>query len=142
LIVALDALLMAYGHASLALFISSFFSTGGLPSRPPPAGIPPGGFNLFFGIGAFFLFATIIYILGAIFVASGKLSKLSYLGLIIMAVVDNILLVYTRLDSGNVFFNKVVHWSWSWFPRLGTVQVLVGQAVLIALCAILLTMSK
>ena len=142
MIVTLDSLLMAYGHASLALFIGSFFSTGGLPSRPPPAGMSPGGFNLFFGIGAFFLFATIIYILGAIFVASGKLSKLSYLGLIIMAVVDNILLVYTRLDPGNVFFNRIVHWSWGWFPRLGTVQVLVGQAILIVLCVSLLIISK
>ena len=104
--------------------------------------MPPGGFNLFFGIGVFFLFATIVYILGAIFVVSGKLFRLSNLGLIIMAVVDNILLVYTRLDPGNVFFSRIVHWSWGWFPRLGTVQVLVGQTVLVALCAILLTRSK
>jgi len=136
-IVALDALLMAYGHAPLSLFLSSFFRTGAPPPRLPPTGMPPGGFGFFFAIGAFFLFATIIYVLGAIFVASGKLFKLANIGLIIMAAVDNILLIYTRTVAGNVFFNRAFSWSWDWFPRLGTVQVLVGQFIIIVLCAVL-----
>ena len=134
--VALDSLLMAYGHAPLALFLASFFRTGGLPVRPP-AGLPPGGFGFFFALGAYFLFSTIVYFLGAIFVASRLFYKFSNLGLIVMAVVDNILLVYTRTVPGNIFFNRIVPWSWSWVPKLGTVQVLVGQTVLIVFCAIL-----
>jgi len=135
-IVVLDSLLMAFGHAPLALFLRQLFMMGGPPARPLSSG-PPGGFGFFTAIGAFFLFATIIYILGAIFVASGILFKLANFGLIVMAIVDNILLVYTRTVQGNIFFNRIVHWSWDWFPRLGTVQVLVGQTILIVLCAIL-----
>jgi hypothetical protein len=126
---------MAYGHAPLALFISAFFRTGA-PVRPPPGGLPPGGFGMFFGIGAYFLFATIIYVLGAIFIASGKLFRLSNVGLFVLALVDNVLLVYTRAMP-NVFFNRIIPWSWSWYPRLGTVQVLIGQAILMVLCAYL-----
>jgi hypothetical protein len=128
---------MAYGHAPLALFLAQFFRTGGPFVRPPAGGMPPGGFGFFFALGAYFLFSTIIYFLGAIFVASGRLYKLSNFGLIVMAVVDNILLVYTRAVPDNIFFNRIVPWSWSWFPRLGTVQVLVGQTILIVFCAIL-----
>jgi len=134
-LVALDSLLMAYGHAPLALFLGSLFRTGGPPVRPPAAP-PPGGFGFFLAIGGFFLFATIIYVLGAIFIASGRLFKLANIGLILMALVDNVLLVYTRVMP-NIFFNRIVHWSWDWFPRLGTVQVLIGQTLLIVLCAIL-----
>lgn len=134
-IVALDALIMAYGHAPLALFLASFFRTGGPPVRTLAA--PPGALPFFLALGGYFLFATIIYVLGAIFVASGKLFKLANFGLIVMALVDDILLVYTRTVSNNIFFNRIVPWSWDWFPRLGTVQVLVGQTILIVLCAIL-----
>jgi hypothetical protein len=98
--------------------------------------MPPGGFTFFTALGAYFLFATIIYVLGAIFVAAGKLFKLSNFGLIVMALVDNILLVYTR-TMPSVFFNRILPWSWDWYPRLGTVQVLVGQTILIVLCAFL-----
>ena len=104
--------------------------------RPPPGAMPPGAFGFFLAIGGFFLFATIIYVLGAILVASGKLFKLANLGLIIMALVDNILLVYTR-TMPNIFFGRIIPWSWDWFTHLGTVQVLIGQTVLIVLCAIL-----
>jgi hypothetical protein len=135
-IVALDALVMSYGHAPLALFIGSLFRTGGPPMRPPPGGLPPGGFVFFFALGGYFLFATIIFLLGAIFVASAKLFRLANFGLIVMSVVDDLLLVYTR-TMPNVFFNRVIPWSWDWFPRLGTVQVLVGQTLLMVLCAIL-----
>jgi hypothetical protein len=133
-IVALDSLIMAYGHAPLALFLNSFFMQGG--PRPPPSGMPRGGFTFFPALGGYFLFATIIYVLGAIFVAARKLFKLSNSGLIVMALVDNILLVYTRTMPG-IFFNRILPWSWDWYARLGTVQVLVGQSILIVLCAIL-----
>lgn len=133
-IVVLDALLMAYGHAPFALFLAPFFRMGGSPARPFAA--PPGALTFFFALGAYFLFATIIYVLGAIFVAFDTLFKLSNFGLIVMALVDDILLVYTR-TMPNVFFNRIVPWSWDWFPRLGTVQILIGQTVLIVLCAIL-----
>jgi len=135
-IVVLDALLMAYGHAPFALFLRSFFQSGGPSMRPPSGVAPPGGFGFFLAIGGFFLFATIIYVLGGILVASGKLFKLANLGLIIMALVDNILLVYTR-TMPNIFFGRIIPWSWDWFTHLGTVQVLIGQTVLIVLCAIL-----
>jgi hypothetical protein len=133
-IVALDALIMAYGHAPFALFLGSLFRTGGPSVRPLAA--PPGALTFFLALGGYFLFATIIFVLGAIFVASGKLFKLANFGLIVMALVDDLLLVYTRAVP-NIFFNRIVPWSWGWFPRLGTVQVLVGQTILIVICAIL-----
>jgi hypothetical protein len=108
----------------------------GVQVRPPPTSAPPGGFGFFFAIGAYFLFAVVIYVLGAILVAAGKLFKLANIGLIIMALVDELLLLYTRMMP-NVFFGRMLGWSWDWFPRLGTVQVLVGQLVLIVLCVIL-----
>jgi uncharacterized membrane protein YphA (DoxX/SURF4 family) len=138
IIVLIDALFMALGHAPLALGVSSLFR----PSRPPPSprgssGSPPGGGGFpFIGIGAYFLFALIVYILGGILVASGRLFKLANWGLIVMAVVDNILLIYTR-SMPNIFFRRVIPWSWEWFP-VGTVQILIGQALIVVLCLILL----
>lgn len=104
--------------------------------------MPPGGFGFFFVIGAYFLFATVVYFLGAIFVASGKLLKFSNVSLIILAVIDNILLVYTREAPDNIFFNRIIPWSSHWIHGVGTVQVLLGQTVLVALCAILLFQSR
>ena len=95
-VAALDSLLMAYGHAPLSLFLNFLFMTGGPPARPLSG--PPGGFGFFFAIGAYFLFATIIYTLGAIFLAGGSLFKLSNAGLIILAIVDNILLLHEDGD--------------------------------------------
>jgi hypothetical protein len=86
-------------------------------------------------IGGFFLISTIIFIVGAVFIASGKLSKLSNFGLIAMSIIDEVLLVYTR-TMPNVFFHRIVPWSWNLFP-LGTVEILVGQALLVVLCAVL-----
>lgn len=111
-LVLLDSLLMAYGHIPLIRAI--FFS---------------------FSIGGYFLFATVVYILGGIFVVANRLFKLSIVGLVIMAIVDNLLLIYTR-TMPNIFFPRMLPWSWEWVP-LGTVQVLVGQGILIVLCAIL-----
>jgi len=141
-IVALDAFLMAYAHAPLSMGISFLFRPSG--SGPPP---PPSSSQVifhpvfpFFAIGAFFLFATIVYALGGVLVASGKLFKLANVGLIILAVVDNLLLIYTR-TMPNIFLGRILHWSTGWFP-LGTVQVLLGQSLLIVLCAILLSQSS
>lgn len=116
-LVLLDSLLMACGHVPLIRVI--FFS---------------------FSIGGYFLFATVVYILGGIFVVANRLFKLSIVGLVIMAIMDNLLLIYTR-TMPNVFFHRMLPWSWEWVP-LGTVQVLVGQAILIVLCAILLYKTK
>ena len=137
------ALVMAYGHAPLALGISSLFRPQGRPPPPPTTSGQAStgrGFSFFFGIGAYFLLATIIYVVGGIFVATGKLFKLANIGLIVLAIVDNILLVYTRTMS-NVFFRRIIPWSWNWFP-LGTVQVFVGQIIIIVLCMILLYRVK
>lgn len=111
-LILVDALLMAYGHVPI---IRAIFSS------------PP--------IGGYFLFATVVDILGGILVVANKLFKLSIVSLVVLAVVDNLLLIYTR-TMPNVFFHRMLSWSWSWLP-LGTVQVLVGQAILIVLCAIL-----
>jgi len=141
IIVALDAFLMAYGHITLSLGLSFLFRpSGGRPPPPPPTSqvifhpVFP-----FFAIGAYFLIATIVYILGGVFVASGKLFKLANVGLIVLAVVDNLLLVDTR-TMPNIFLGRIIPWSTGWFP-LGTVQVLLGQCILIVLCAILLKQS-
>ncbi|MGA2625831.1 MAG: hypothetical protein ABSF63_02065 [Candidatus Bathyarchaeia archaeon] len=141
-IVALDALLMAYGHVTLALGLSFLFRPPG--SRPPP---PPPSSQVvfhpvfpFFAIGAYFLIATIIFILGGLFVASGRIFTLANVGLILLAIVDNLLLIDTR-TMPNIFLGRIIHWSTGWFP-LGTVQVLLGQSLLIVLCAILLKQSR
>jgi hypothetical protein len=73
-------------------------------------------------------------------VVAGRLFKLANVGLIIMAVVDNILLLYTRTMS-NIFFHRIVPWSYEWVPP-GTVQILIGQTILIVVCAILLYKRK
>ena len=141
-IVALDAFMMAYGHVTLSLGLSFLFRPpGGRPPPPPPSG--QAVFHPVFpfsAIGAYFLIATVVYILGGIFVGSGKLFKLANVGLIILAVVDNVLLIYTRTMI-NIFLGRIIPWSWGWFP-LGTVQVLVGQSLLVVFCAVLLKESR
>lgn len=137
-LVLLDAFVMAYGHAPLALGISSLFRPQG---RQPPSPSPSSQTSArsalpFFAIGAYFLFATVVYILGGIFVATGKLFKLANIGLIALAVVDNALLVYTRAMP-SIFFGREIPWSWGWFP-LGTVQVLIGQIIIVVICAAIL----
>lgn len=112
-LILLDALIMAVGHVPLIRAILFYFP-----------------------IGAYFLFSTVVYVLGGIFVVANKLFKLSNVGLIIMAVVDNLLLIYTR-TMPNIFFPRIIPWSWNWYP-LGTVQIFIGQTILIVLCAILL----
>lgn len=142
-LVLLVALVMAYGHAPLALGLSSLFRPQGQqpPPRPPPSGQAAGGPAVpFFAIGTYFLVATIIYVVGGLFVAAGKLFKLANLGLIVLAIVDNLLLIYTR-TMPNIFFRRAIPWSWGWFP-LGTVQVLIGQVIITLPCAYLLYGSR
>jgi len=94
-----------------------------------------------FQIGAFFLFSTLIYVLGGILVMSGKLSRLANVGLILMAIIDNILLVYTR-TMPNIFFSRIIPWSSHWFPVPGTIQIFFGQAIIVVLCCVLLFNTK
>lgn len=138
------ALAMALGHAPLALFLGPLIRPQ--PVRPPSnatEGRPAtgGGAHLpFFWIGTYFLISTIVFIVGGILVAAGRLFKLASIGLILLSIIDNILLIYTR-TMPNVFFGTSLHWSWNWYP-LGTVQVLVGQTILIILCVALLFRSS
>ena len=117
-LVLLDAFYMAVGHAPLIRAI--FFS---------------------FQIGAFFLFSTLIYVIGGILVMSGKLFRLANVGLILMAIIDNILLVYTR-TMPNIFFSRVIPWSSHWVPVPGTIQIFFGQAIIVVLCCVLLLNTK
>jgi hypothetical protein len=114
-LIALDCIVMAVGHAPLIRAIMSHFP-------------------LAFLIGLYFLVSTIVYLLGAVFTGLGKLFKLTNYGLIAMAVIDELLLIYTR-EMPNAIFSRTLSWSTGWFP-LGTVQVFIGQLILIVLCTI------
>ena len=118
MLVLLDAFYMAVGHAPLIHAI--FFS---------------------FQIGAFFLVSTLIYVIGGILVMSGKLFRLANVGLILMAIIDNLLLIYTR-TMPNIFFSRVIPWSSHWFPVPGTVQIFFGQVLIVVLCCALLFNTK
>jgi len=114
-LIALDSIVMAVGHAPLIRVIMS-------------------PFPMAFVIGLYFLVSTIIFLLGAVFTGLGRLFKLTNYGLIAMAVIDELLLIYTR-EMPNVIFGHMASWSTGWFP-LGTVQVFIGQLILIVLCGI------
>ena len=139
-IVLVVAIVVAIGHAPLALFLGPMLrpqalrppSANATVARPTGAGRSP---LLFLAIGAYFLVTTILFALGGVLVAVGKLFKLANLGLVILSVLDNALLLYTR-TMPNIFFHRQLSWSWGWYP-VGTVQVLIGQTILIVLCAIL-----
>ena len=94
----------------------------------------------FIAIGAYFLIATVLFVLGGILVVAGKLFKVANLGLIMLALLDNLLLLYTR-TMPNLFFGRAIPWSWEWFPP-GTVQIFLGQTIIIVLCAVLLYKAK
>ena len=116
-IVLLDALLMAVGHVPI---IRAIFHS--------------------FPIGVYFLFATVVYAIGGILVVSERLFKLANVSLIVLAIIDNLLLIYTR-TMPNIFFPRVLPWSSDWFPPR-TLQILVGQCIIIVLCAVLLYKPK
>jgi len=145
MIVLVDALIMALGHAPLALFLGPIMRPA--PVRPPTnvtstrgPGAAGGQAFPFIAIGAYFLIATILFVLGGVFVVWGRLFKLSNLGLIILAILDNVLLIYTRAMP-NIFFRRAIPWSWELWP-VGTVEILIGQTIIIVLCAILLYKPK
>jgi hypothetical protein len=114
-VIALDSLVMAIGHAPIIRVITGPF--------PLPA-----------LIGLYFLVATIIYLLGAILSGLGKLFKLTNYGLIAMAVIDELLLVYTH-NMPNAIFGHAIPYSTAWFPP-GAAQIFFGQLILIVLCAV------
>jgi len=114
-LIALDSFIMAIGHAPLIRLMGARF----------PMAFP---------IGLYFLVSTVIYLLGTVFSGLGKLFKLTNYGLIAMAVIDELLLIYTR-EMPNYISRQALHWSMGWFP-LGTVQVFIGQLILIVLCVI------
>jgi hypothetical protein len=135
------ALFLAVGHAPLALGLSSLFRQPARQPPPPrPSGQSAGGVFPFSAIGVYFLFATVLFVLGGIFVVSGRLFRLANLGLIILAIVDNVLLIYTR-SMPNIFFSRIIPWSWSWFP-VGTGQIFIGQIIIVLLCATLLYKTR
>jgi hypothetical protein len=120
-LIVLDSLYLALGHVSLIRLIT-------------------GSFPLAFLIGLYFLVSTIIYVLGAAFTGLGKLFKLTNYGLIVMAVIDELLLIYTR-EMPNIIFGHTLSWSISWV-HVGTVQVFLCQLILIVLCALQLRSRK
>ncbi len=139
--VAIDALVMALGHAPFALGLSILFRPAGRqPPRPPSGGPPAGGLAFFPAIGAYFLVFTVLYILGAILLATGKFYRSTTWGFAAMSVIDNLLLIYTR-TMPNIFFGRMLPWSWTLFP-VGTVEVLLGQLIITILCVILLYKPK
>jgi hypothetical protein len=93
-------------------------------------------------IGAYFLVATALFFAGGIvaFLASGMLFRIANFGLILLAIIDNLLIIYTRTFP-NIFFGRIVPWSMGWNPP-GTVQFFVGQLVMIFLSGLLLFKVK
>jgi hypothetical protein len=93
-------------------------------------------------IGAYFLVATVLFFAGGIvaFLASGMLFRIANFGLILLAIIDNLLVIYTRTFP-NIFFGRIVPWSTGWNPP-GTVQFFVGQLVMIFLSGLLLFKVK
>jgi len=119
-LIVLDSLVLAYGHAPLIRIIT-------------------GSFPLAFLIGLYFLVSTVIFILGAVLAGLGKLLKLTNYGLIALAVIDELLLIYTR-EMPNIIFGRTLAWSMTLYP-LGTVHVFICQLILIVLCAIRLKLK-
>jgi hypothetical protein len=96
-----------------------------------------------FTVGAYFLVATVLYVLGglAASLARGRLFKIANLGLILLAIVDNLLIIYTRTLPSIFFGGRIVPWSMGWDPP-GAVQVFLGQILLIILSGIILLRIK
>ena len=89
--------------------------------------------------GAYFLLATALYLIGglAVLFVSGRLFRIANLGLIFLAIIDDLLIIYTRSYPSIFFGGRILPWSASWNPP-GTVQVFVGQVILIIFSAMLL----
>lgn len=86
-------------------------------------------------IGGYFLIATILFLVGG-FLAwrmSGPVFKLANVGLVVLSIIDNALIFYTRTVPSMLSMGRVFSWSTGWWP-IGVVQVLVAQTLLIVLC--------
>lgn len=94
-------------------------------------------------IGGYFLVATVLFAVGGLLVwfGSGRLFKVGALGLILMAILDNSLIFYTRTLPSVFFRGRILRWSMEWYPP-GTVQFFVAQLILIILAVLLLRNSE
>jgi hypothetical protein len=87
-------------------------------------------------IGGYFLVSLILFLAGGVVVAvgRGKLFRLANMGLILLSIIDNALIVYTRTTPSQFFNGRVLSWSVGWFPT-GVVQVFIAQTILIIMSA-------
>ncbi len=87
-------------------------------------------------VGGYFLVSLILFLIGGITVAiaGDKLFKFANVGLILLSIIDNALIVYTRTIPSPLFNGRVLSWSTGWFPT-GVVQVFVLQTLLIIISA-------
>ena len=87
-------------------------------------------------IGGYFLVSLLLFLAGGIVVvvAGGKLFRFANIGLILLAIIDNALIVYTRTMPSPFFNGRVLSWSAGWFPT-GVVQVFIAQTILIIMSA-------
>jgi len=85
-------------------------------------------------IGGYFLIATILFLVGGVLAwrTSGAWFRFANLGLILLSILDNALIFYTRTVPSMLSMGRVFSWSAGWWPT-GVVQVLVAQTLLIVL---------
>lgn len=94
-------------------------------------------------VGVYFLVAAILFAFGGLVasLSSGKLFRSANLGLIVLSILDNVIIFYTRIFPLSILGGRVLSWSTSWIPP-GAVQVLIAQIVMIILSALVLLRSK
>jgi len=85
-------------------------------------------------IGGYFLISTMLFLVGGILTwrTSGKWFRFANVGLILLSILDNALIYYTRTVPSMLSMGRVFSWSTGWWPT-GVVQVFVGQPLLIIL---------
>jgi len=83
-------------------------------------------------LGAYFLVATLLFLIGGLAgsLASGRLFRISNVGLMLLSLVDCSLIFYTRTFPTAFFGDRIVLWSTGWMPP-GAVQVFVAQIIMI-----------
>lgn len=79
--------------------------------------------------------ATILFLVGGLLAwrMSGLVFKLANVGLVVLSIIDNALIFYTRTVASMLSMGRVFPWSTGWWP-IGVVQVLGAQMLLIVLC--------